>query len=285
MKRKLVILLLLINFFAFPETTSTTEINWEHQLITVKIQSKLDENIILPEAKIIAKEEISVALPLIMRRSLQSFFINSSQTVQDYIFRDINTLQRFEAFTSLRFREKIYLSDDLKYLNAEYVFPVFPNFASFFVTHNFASNIQQSLMYTPSANFTGIVIYAADRLPLFGQKKESYLELCLFPKILTETGEILFQPQNMEPQRLKDYGPVRYVSDISNVPKVVVGDNPLNIVATAVFGSNMTDIVIPKEYAEIILSKNENINLLKQGKIVIICNKEKITQTVTLENI
>lgn len=285
MKKLLLSIYLLISFVAFSNTTSLTTINWEEQILTIKVQSRLDDKLVLPEAKIIAKDQIASALPIIVRKSMQSFFVNSSQTVEDFIYNDINTLQKFEDFTQRKYREKVFISQDFKYLNAEYVFPVFPNFASFFVKHSYPFKIQQSLTYTPTAKFTGIIIYAAEALPVFGKTEKADLELCLFPKILSETGELVFHDKNIDPGLLKEIGPVKYASSINNVSKQIVGDNPLNIVATAIYGTNKTDIVIPDEYAEIILSKKENIDLLKNGRITIICNKEKIIQSVELNNI
>ena len=44
------------------------------------------------------------------------------------------------------------------------------------------------------------------------------------------------------------------------------------MMAKGIFGENYTDVIIPVDSARKILYSNQNIELLKDGKIIIICN-------------
>jgi hypothetical protein len=51
-----------------------------------------------------------------------------------------------------------------------------------------------------------------------------------------------------------------------------VGDEPLKILAYEVFGTLRTDLVITRDDALRLLSRPENVRLITEGRVVIVCD-------------
>lgn len=58
-----------------------------------------------------------------------------------------------------------------------------------------------------------------------------------------------------------------------------IGANPLRVIARGVFGQNRTDPIISLSDSAQILSRPENLKLLQEGRIVIICDKGMLNIT------
>jgi hypothetical protein len=56
-----------------------------------------------------------------------------------------------------------------------------------------------------------------------------------------------------------------------------VGNNPLKIIARGSFGVRPTDPVIDKDDALLILSSETNRQLLREGRVIIVLNQEKLS--------
>jgi hypothetical protein len=52
--------------------------------------------------------------------------------------------------------------------------------------------------------------------------------------------------------------------------EALVGENPLRVIARGVFGVNPTDPIIDRNDALLILSSDENIDLLRQARVVFV---------------
>ena len=85
------------------------------------------------------------------------------------------------------------------------------------------------------------------------------------PEVIKQSGLVAF-----------DYteNPARYANRI--------GSDPLYIKATEVFGRNRTDPVIKRRDALKILTVPENVELLKQGKVVILLDQEQLIYNIAV---
>ena len=88
---------------------------------------------------------------------------------------------------------------------------------------------------------------------------------------------LIYEKNIVEPSRAKKQGIVLYTGTLDeSMYRDRIGTEPLRIIARGVFGDNRTDPIISNEDAERILAKSENIDLLRQGKIVIVCDKDTL---------
>ncbi|MCL2210932.1 MAG: polymerase [Treponema sp.] len=139
------------------------------------------------------------------------------------------------------------------------------------------SPIMRTLTPVSSAGYTGIIIIAADELPMYGMKSTSLVTPCLFPKIWDSNMNLIYERSMLE---IKDITMVNYSSldnifhknptGLSAKLREIVGDKPLKIFARGVFGIKPTDLIIERDDAMLIISSEENRRLLSQGKVVII---------------
>jgi hypothetical protein len=67
---------------------------------------------------------------------------------------------------------------------------------------------------------------------------------------------------------------VGYASAIPNGDRV--GDDPLLVMATAIFGTDRTDLVISRDDATAILGLSANRDLLREGKVTIVLDPSEL---------
>lgn len=288
--KRLFIFFALVAFFALSPITmllgsenieAETQIDWFKGVIAINISAMLPSEInVLPEAKIQAENSIDEAIPVVIQHAMEKVLLNSSATVLDRLKKELYLTAAIDNYSSSQYRIKTYLSKDLLKLKSSYTIPLYPDFCSTFISHKRATPIEKVIYYVPSQKYTGIIIYATEELPIFGENKKGFVNPCLFPKILNEKGEIIFSDKNMEPSVLKKRGVATYVDHLDKVPYQKAGLNPIKIEAIAVYGKHHTDLVIPQYLADMLLSKSDNRNLLQQGKISIVCAKEKIQSQI-----
>lgn len=254
-----------------------TRIDWSRAVIDINITADLPFEInVLPEAKIHAENRIEDAIPLIIQIAMEDVILDSTLNVFERLKKDLHLTSLIDNYSDERYKIRTNLSPDLLKLKAHYSIPLYPDFSSTFIEHKEAAPLDRILHYVPGQNYTGIVIYASGTLPLFGENKEEALNPSLFPKILNERGEVIFSAENVDPGILKEHGAVLFTDHLDKVPVQRVGLLPLKIKATAIYGRNRTDIVIPSYLSDRILSRETNRELLHNGRITIVCAKEKI---------
>jgi hypothetical protein len=129
----------------------------------------------------------------------------------------------------------------------------------------------------PAPAYTGIVIIAAETLPVHGTRSAALLQPCLFPKIWDADMNLIFERNMFDPKAgtMVRYFSIREIfaggpSGLSPEVTAIVGDRPLRIFASGVFGIQPTDPIISREDALLIISNNENRKLLREGRVAMI---------------
>ncbi len=166
-------------------------------------------------------------------------------------------------------------SRDLSELTVEYRLPLFPAATELFGLHEVASPMPRSLQRVPTREFTGIVVYVADSLPLHGTNRNALLQGALFPRIYdTEMNPVLV-PGMMDPDYLHQWGPLAYSTDAQAADHAErIGNDPLRLLARGVFGTSPTDVLISTTDAARILGQPANLNLLREGRVVLVLASE-----------
>ena len=126
------------------------------------------------------------------------------------------------------------------------------------------------LGYSPSRAYTGILIYAGDELPVRGERVSGKLRPCLFPRIYDEDMRIVLERGKVDPEVLAERGPVGYARATTTKAEDRIGEDPLRIMAVAVFGTNRTDVILSREDADRIFALPENRELVRQGKVLVV---------------
>jgi hypothetical protein len=211
-----------------------------------------------------------------MLPSILGLQVDSSSTIADLIDRGELTMHEIEAITLRANTVPPALSPDMRNITASHSIPL-ENVSSALLRHTRPAPIMRILNPVSAARFTGIVIIAAENLPVHGMRGTALPVPSLFPKIWDNEMNLIFDRNMLEPGRATM---VRY-SSLDNIfvnnpsglsPELqeIVGDRPLRIFARGVFGVSPTDLIIDRSDALLIISSEENRRLLTQGRVAII---------------
>ncbi len=121
-------------------------------------------------------------------------------------------------------------------------------------------------------DYTGIVIYVAEPLPVRNGLGEAVLQPALSPSIIGADGVVLFSTETIDVAVFRRQGSLAYTYSalMRDWPITRVGFNPLVISATAISGDFLTDIVLSSREMSRLRSTPQALDLLHQGRVLVI---------------
>ena len=261
---------------------SQTVQNWETAQVDSKITIDLNKSgLYLPTDRNAAIRLIQQNRSSLLKNAYLSILVDSSHRIGNYLaeekisFTDINTVINNGKSTAP------ILSQELQTAIIYHQNPL-QELANLFVKHNAPYTPSFFPFGTASKVYTGILIDARGQLPVHGEYSSEQLNPCLFPKIWNKNMNLIYEKNIVDPDQAKKHSIVLYTGTLDESGyRDRIGTEPLRIIARGVFGDNRTDPIISKEDAERILAKKENIELLRQGKIVIVCDKDTLQVSPT----
>lgn len=173
-------------------------------------------------------------------------------------------------------------SADLQSARVTFVIDLYADLAARLVDRGRAARIEPLLGWVATTEYTGILVYAADDLPVFGTGTIAAVEPALFPGLyyLRTPQELLFrlaESHHVEPEVLTTRGPVAYTDDVQAIGLADrIGANPLRILAIGAFGDRPSDVVISEQDAAKILGSPHNISLLARGRVVFVVSPDQL---------
>jgi hypothetical protein len=246
----------------------------------------------LPTGRAQAEELVDAEYPRLIRPSLLSIPVDSSSSLQDLIDRGEFSLQSVGAIARGARRVPPALSSDLSALTAFYTIDLI-RLSAALIRHSRPAELTRPLRPLPAASYTGIIILAADSLPIRGRNAAALVQPCLFPKVWDTNMNLIYERSMMDTGIARSAAMVRYVSSSSVFrptpsglsPELaeLVGNNPLRIIARGVYGIRPTDPVIDREDALLILSSEENLRLLREGRVAIMVDKSVLRSQLVRE--
>ncbi|MDR0502720.1 MAG: polymerase [Treponema sp.] len=209
---------------------------------------------------------------------------DSSSTIGDLVERGEFSLPETDTFALKAQSLPPSLSPDLRKMSSTYTLAL-SGLNAAFLRHKRPSPVLRILNPVSSARYTGIIIIADGELPVHGMKSKAMPVPCLFPKIWDSEMNLIYERNMLETQNsaaAHGSAMVRYSSSNSIFQRnpsgltkeliAAVGEKPLRIFASGVFGSKPTDLIIDRSDALLIISSEENHRLLREGKVAIILN-------------
>ncbi|MDR0464892.1 MAG: polymerase [Treponema sp.] len=255
-------------------------INWETMYLNVEITLDLvSAGIRLPAGRTQGESLLNAGYLGLIIPGILGLQADSSSTISDLIDRREFSLLEAEAIALGAKKTAPSLSSDMRSMFSSHSISL-ANISSAFLVRSRLYPVTRILNPVSAARYTGIVIIAADSLPVHGMRETARAVPCLFPKIWDSEMNLIYE-KNMLHSR--DTAMVRYStmqnifqnnpSGLSRDLQDVVGDRPLKIFASGVFGINPTDLIIDRSDALLILSSEENQRLLSQGRVVVILDE------------
>ena len=197
--------------------------------------------------------------------------VDSLNTAEDLFTTRDDLAVRLSELAGSYHSRTVRRASNLDWVEVEYRYRLFPDLARLFIEHSRPAPLAPVLRWVPTASYTGIVIYAQEALPVHGEGTETQLKPALFPEIYDENLRRVLGAELMEPQVLAERGVVGYSTSLdSNSYVDRVGDSPLHVMATGIFGSYDTDIIVHPSDANRMLATEHMRSLLREGRVAVI---------------
>lgn len=262
---------------------SKSSIDWTKNTFYSSVTLDLEKaGIQLPAGKMTAENRIKTELPDLVKEPLLSLLVDSSTQLSDLVLTyDLTLEQIAQIVNDSKKMPGIFvdLSSTLKidsFLNTL-------NISSLLIRHKTPYKSPRPLDTVPSRAYTGIIIDARGQLDVQGEFSTDEVKPCFFPKIWDENMNLIYERNMADPQTESKKGFVHYdwTENEANYTDRV-GIDPLYISARKVFGRFRTDPVISVRDALKILCIPENVELLKQGKVVILLDKKNLIEEISV---
>jgi hypothetical protein len=265
-------------------------VEWDKMEISASISLELaSANIRLPAGRIQGESMINAEYLRLIRPGILGLRLDSSSTVADLIDRGEWSLLEAENLALTARTIAPALSPDLRTLSASYILSM-DSVRAALIRHQRPAEIMRTLSPVAAPAYTGIVIIAAEALPVHGMRGSALTLPCLFPKVWDTEMNLIFERSMLELTNtvMVRYAPPRSVffdgpSGLSPEITSLVGNRPLRIFARGVFGINSTDPIIDREEALLIISSEENRRLLREGRVLIVLNDSVLKSLLTGE--
>ena len=254
------------------ETSWTSSVDWSQGVLELTAERPIDRSgANVPAAAHRTERQISRELPSALVDALIPLRIDSRRTLGDLLREDPEIYTAIEALSTEVERRVTRPDPALRRLRVRYRLPLFPHLPSILGTEELLLPLRRPLGWSPSTEYTGIVIYAAEPLPIHGTDILSRPVPALKPEIFDESMREVLSEQQVEREWLLKWGTAASSEELDLSSFVErIGEKPKRILARRLFGIAPTDFVISNRDAEGILSNPANRALLREGRILVI---------------
>jgi hypothetical protein len=261
-----------------------SETDWANGKLRLQITVRLDlDRLQFPEARRAAEKQAEEGRGDLFLDAFSGVTLDSSETVgqfladSDKILFQRRVVDALPALCAAGVKAVSVVSDDFKSVSVvyEYSFYGAGGLLAPFVAQDQPLPLPAMPGYYATRPFSGLVIDARGQIAGFGKNTKVSCKPALFPRIFylsaRQTIEPVLDMTMADPRAIRKWGMVGYARSADKgayAPRA--GSDPLAVVAFAVYGTNDTDLVISEDAARLLLSNEENRELLRQGKIVVI---------------
>ena len=262
---------------------SSSKVDWTKKEFTSNISLNLQKaKISLPEGRNSAESLIKIKTPSLLKDPILSLYVDSANYLGDLILDDTITLEQITEIVENARQTPALFSSDGKSANSTNIINM-NKLGHLLVRHKYPYTPEEPIEIIASREYTGIIIDARGSIPVHGEFISDKVYPAFFPTIWDENMNIIYEKNIADKNIVQDKGLVSYgwKNDFQFYDERVGGD-PLYIKASKVYGRNRTDPVIRKKDALKILTVEANRKLLKEGKVVIILDKENLVYDVKI---
>jgi hypothetical protein len=222
-----------------------------------------------------------------MRPYILDLQADSSSTIADLINMGEFSLYEAEAIMLKAHSMPPALSPDMLNMTVSYDMPL-SGVSGALLNHSRVTEVSRTLNPVSTASYTGIIIIASEELPVHGMRSTALPVPCLFPKIWDSEMNLIYE-RSMFASRdnlMAHYSTVKSIfqntpSGLSPELQKIVGDRPLRIFASGVYGIKPTDLIIDRNDALLIISSDNNRRLLTEGKVAVILDDTVLKREFT----
>ena len=268
-------------FAAEPSLESTSEINWITRRFTSNLSLDTKKaGLEMPSGKKKASALIKSKMSQLIQPPLLALYTDSSSTLEDFVINEELSLDDVYHFIMNGYKTPDVFTSDASSLYSTNTLEI-DKIGQNLIKHKYGYSPEDPIDLVPSRAYSGIIIDARGALPVHGEFIKEQTNACFFPTIWDENMNIIYEKNSADPEYVINNGLVSY--DYStNTDRYTdrVGTDPLYIKATEVYGINRTDPIIKRSDALKILTIDENVELFRQGKVVILLDQDKLVYNI-----
>lgn len=281
----LIILFVGVAAFAQAEVDQqvTTVVDWESRALLVKVRRPLPETgPNLPAAVSEVRTAIERDSVAIIVEQLRTLPYDSLRTVNELLLEEPHFVGSLVEAASEARVTNAHATPDMRHAEVSFRLDLYGGLLPALIRHDRPVVLHGILGWTPTTEYTGIVIYAADELRVHGTETTARLQPTLLPGIYyySEDGdgvERLMEAGHIDPEYAMRWGPVLYSDDILEAElSARIGARPLRIIAYGAFGRYPTDVVISYYDAVQVLANETNRSLIAEGRVAIIIGSDQL---------
>ncbi|MBQ7158466.1 MAG: OmpA family protein [Treponema sp.] len=261
--------------------TSASSIDWTKDTFNSAVSLDMEKaGIRMPSGKNSAVNRIETGLPELIKDPLLSLYVNSYQQLGDLVFSNDITLEQLTEIIDAGERTPGVFSNGGSELRTNHKIRL-TAISDLMIRHRIPYKNAKPIEDVASRAYSGIIIDARGSLPVQGEFIKDDVYPCFFPQIWDEKMNLIYERNMGDPDLERAQQMVLYHwSDNENLYQDRVGLDPMHIHARKVYGRFRTDPVISRKDALKILAVPENLELLRQGKVVILLDKDKLIAPV-----
>ena len=262
--------------------SSVSKVDWSKSTFTSDITlDTVKAGIPMPSGKAVSMNRVQMELPVLVKDPLLSLYADDTRTLGDLVLEGNLTLDALTRIIDGSKKTPPYFMNATNTLKTTNTLDLH-QIGALLVKHRTPYVQDKPIERISSKAYTGIVIDARGLIPVQGEHVKSEVYPCLFPKIWNEDMDLIYERNMVLPDVAKSKGIVDYLpGQGSNKKTERAGNDPLWITARKVYGVNRCDQVISKEDYLRITTVPANLELLKQGKVVILLDSDKLVGNVT----
>ena len=262
--------------------TSESTIDWSSGNFVSNVSLDTERaGISMPSGKKSATNTINTELPVLIKDPLLSLFVNNSQQLGDLVLEDTVTLEQLTQIIDDGKKSPGVFTNGTLTLKMKHELSL-ASIANLMIKHRVPYRNAKPIEKVVSRAYTGIIIDARGSLPVHGEFVTDSVYPCFFPEIWDENMNLIYERNMGDPSLEQRQGMVHYDwDDDESKYQDRIGLDPMRIRARKVYGENRTDPVISRNDALKILTVPENLDLLKNGKVVVLLNEDELRHAVT----
>jgi hypothetical protein len=261
----------------FEELARSRTLDWTHGALLLEVREKVEQTSYLtPATRFLDERHIDDALPYLCLESLREVPVDSWDRLADRLEANPDLFRRLSDLAAGAIKESAAFSPDLHEVVVSYRLPFFGagGLIAPFVEHERPSPMRRILGFAPTRTFTGLVILAQGEFPSYGKDLRERVQPALLPRLWDEDMNLVLSQEMCSGESLRKWGVAAYAYSADEATlranEERVGTLPLRTMARGVYGRNATDILLANEVARQLLSREQNREMLRQGRILII---------------
>ncbi len=262
---------------------SKSKVDWTEKKFTSQIYLDLKKaSITLPAGRNSAESIMKIKTPALLKNPVLSLYVDSANYIGDVILDETITLEQITSIVENADQTLAIFSADGNSASSTNTIDM-NTLGRLLVRHRYPYTPEEPIDIVSSRGYSGIIIDARGTVPVHGEFVSSEVFPAFFPTVWDENMNIVYEKNIADSQIVQTEGLVEYNwQDNFELYENKVGGNPLYIKACRVYGRNRTDPVIRRKDALKILTVEENRNLLRDGKVVILLDKKNLVYDVEL---